>query len=117
VNPGLPEAVTRLSNIDDQLICWLCIAKKAAFMLLHEFMQRWMQLFSYLDNGYLHQTMELLIAQEKSKQIFLVYLKAHHYKFRDKQDCSASFTALKVKKISTPTNRELRQQSMNSYDL
>jgi hypothetical protein len=67
-------------------------------MLLHELMQRWMQLFSYLDNGYLHGTIELPTAQEKSKQIFLAYLKAHQYKFRDKQDCSATFAAPKVKK-------------------
>jgi hypothetical protein len=76
-----------------------------------------MQLFSYLNNGYLHQTMELPTAQEKSKQIFLTYLKAHQYKFRDKQDCSATFIVPKVKKISAPTNRELHQQSMNSYDV
>jgi hypothetical protein len=76
-----------------------------------------MQLFSYLDNGYLHRTMELPTEQEKSKEIFLVYLKVHQYKFRDKQDCSATFTAPKVKKISAATNRELHQQSMNSYDV
>jgi hypothetical protein len=34
-----------------------------------------MQLFSYLNNGFLHQTMELPSAQEKSKQIFGAYLK------------------------------------------
>jgi hypothetical protein len=67
-------------------------------MLLHEFMQHWMQPFSSLDNAYLHQTMELPTAQEKSKQIFLAYLKAHQYKFRDEQDCSATFTVPKVKK-------------------
>jgi hypothetical protein len=61
-------------------------------------MQRQTQLFSYLNNGYLDQTMELPTAQEKSKQIFLVQLKAHQYKFRDEQDCSATFTAPKVKK-------------------
>jgi hypothetical protein len=38
VNPGLPEAVTRFSKADDQLICWPWIAKKPAFMLIHEFM-------------------------------------------------------------------------------
>jgi hypothetical protein len=76
-----------------------------------------MQIFSYLDNGYLHRTMELPTAQEKSKQIFLAYLKVHQYKFRDKQDYSATFTAPKVKKISAPTNRESHQQSMNSYDV
>jgi hypothetical protein len=37
--------------------------------------------------------------REKSKQIFLAYLKAHQFKFRDKQDCSATFTAPKGKKI------------------
>jgi hypothetical protein len=80
-------------------------------------MQCRMQLFSYLNNGYLHPTMELPTTQEKSKQIFLAYLKAHQHKFRNKQDCSATFTAPKVKKISAPTNKELRQQSMNSYDV
>jgi hypothetical protein len=98
MNPELPEAVTRLSNIGDQLIHWLCVAKKPAFMLLHEFMQHWMQLFSYLNNGCLHQTMELPTAQEKSKQIFLTYLKAHQYKFRDKQDCYPTFTVPKGRK-------------------
>ncbi len=28
VNPGLPEAVTRLSNVGNQLTRWLCVAKK-----------------------------------------------------------------------------------------
>jgi hypothetical protein len=111
MNPGLPEAVTRVFNVDDQLICWPCVAKKPAFMLIHEFMQRQMQLFSYLDNGYLHRTMELPTAQEKSKQIFLAYLKAQQYKFRNYQDCYATFTAPKVKKIIAPTNREPPQQS------
>jgi hypothetical protein len=60
--------------------------------------------------------MELPTVQEKSKQIFLACLMAHQYKFRDKQDCSSTFTAQKMRKISAPINRELRQQSMNSYD-
>jgi hypothetical protein len=30
-------------------------------------MQCWIQLFSYLNNGYLHQTMELPTAQEKEQ--------------------------------------------------
>ena len=34
------EAVTRFPNIGDQLICWLCTAKKPALMLMHEFMRR-----------------------------------------------------------------------------
>jgi hypothetical protein len=41
--------------------------------------------------------MELPTAQEKSGQIFLADLKVHQYKFRDKQDCSATFTTPKVK--------------------
>jgi hypothetical protein len=43
--------------------------------------------------------MELPTAQEKSKQIFLMHLKVHQYKFRDKKDCSATFAAPKVKNI------------------
>jgi hypothetical protein len=70
-------------------------------MLIHEFMQLQTQLFSYLDKGYLHRIMELPTVHEKSKQIFLVHLKAHQYKFRDKQGCSATFAALKVKNIIT----------------
>jgi hypothetical protein len=76
-----------------------------------------MQLFSYLDNGYLHQTMELPTVQKRIKQIFLAYLKTHQYKFREEQDCSAAFTVPKVKKTIAPTNWELHQQSMNSYDV
>jgi hypothetical protein len=56
------------------------------------------QLFSYLDNGYLHQTMELPTVQEKSKQIYLHEIKAHQYKFRDEHNCFVTFTAPKVKK-------------------
>jgi hypothetical protein len=64
-------------------------------------MQQWTQLFSYLDNGYLHWTMELPTAQEKSKQIFFALLKGHQYKFRDKQDSSATFITPKVKNMIT----------------
>jgi hypothetical protein len=42
--------------------------------------------------------MELPTAQEKSKQSFFAQLKAHQYKFRDKHNCVATFTAPKVKK-------------------
>jgi hypothetical protein len=61
--------------------------------------------------------MELPTAHEKSEQIFFEILDAHQYTFRDEHDCSATFTAPKVKKIIAPTNKELRQQSMNSYDV
>ncbi len=56
-------------------------------MLIHEFMQRRTQLFSYLNSGYFHWTMELPTVQEKSEQIFFVQLKLHQYKFRDEHDC------------------------------
>jgi hypothetical protein len=49
-------------NIGDQLICGLCVTKKPVFMLIHEFMRRQTRLFSYLDNSYLHLTMELTTA-------------------------------------------------------
>ncbi len=61
--------------------------------------------------------MELPTAQEKSEQIFFLKLKAHQYTFRDEHDCSATFTTPKVKEIIAPTNKELHQQSMNSYDV
>jgi hypothetical protein len=61
--------------------------------------------------------MELPTAQEKSEQIFFAILDAQQYTFRDKHDCSATFTAPNVKEIITPTNKELHQQSMNSYDV
>jgi hypothetical protein len=56
-------------------------------MLMHEFMKRQTQLFSYLNSGYINWTMELPKAQEKSEQIFFAQLKAHQYKFKDKHDC------------------------------
>ncbi len=34
------EVVARFPNVGDQLICWLCIAKKPALMPMHMFMQR-----------------------------------------------------------------------------
>ncbi len=58
-----------MPNIGNQLIHWLCIAKKLAFMLIHEFMWRQMQLFSYRDNGYLHQTIELTTAHNNDNDM------------------------------------------------
>jgi hypothetical protein len=55
-----------------------------AFMLMHEFMRHQVQLLSYLDSGYICQTMELPTAQEKSKQIFFAQPKAHQFKFTEK---------------------------------
>ncbi len=75
------EAVTGFLNVCDQLICWLRTAKKPAFMSMHEFMRRQGQLLGYLDGGYIHQTIELPTAQEKSKHIFFAQPKAHQYKF------------------------------------
>ncbi len=34
------EAIAGFPNIGDQLICWLCTAKKPALMPMHEFMRR-----------------------------------------------------------------------------
>jgi hypothetical protein len=63
------EAVTGFPNVGNQLSCWLCTAKKPALMPMHVFMQCQVQLISYLDSGYIHQTMELPTAQEKREQI------------------------------------------------
>jgi hypothetical protein len=41
------------------------------------------QLLSYLKGGYLRQTMELPLVQEKSEQIFFVQPMAHQNKFVD----------------------------------
>ena len=48
------EAVARFLNFGNQLIRWFCTTKKPAFMSMHEFMWHPVQLFSHLDNGYLH---------------------------------------------------------------
>jgi hypothetical protein len=53
------KAVAGFPNIDDQLIHWLCVARKPTFMPMHEFMWHQVQLFSYLDGSYFHQMMEL----------------------------------------------------------
>ncbi len=77
------EAVARFPNIGDQLICWLCTAKKPALMPMHEFMRRQVQLLSYLESDYLRRTIDIPIVQEKSEQIFFVQPKAHQNKFAD----------------------------------
>jgi hypothetical protein len=77
------EAVTGFPNIDNQLIRWLCMAKKPALMPMHEFMQHLVQLLSYLKSGYLRQMMEVPTAQEKSEQIFFAQPKAHQNKSVD----------------------------------
>jgi hypothetical protein len=77
------EAVAGFPNIGDQLICWLCMAKKPAHMPMHEFMWRQVQLLSYLKSDYLRQTMDVPTAQEKSEQIFFAQPKAHQNKFAD----------------------------------
>jgi hypothetical protein len=40
-----------------------------AFTLTHEFMWRQMQLFSYLDNGYLHQIIDLTTAHNNDNDM------------------------------------------------
>ncbi len=77
------EAIAGFPNISNQLISWLHATKKPVFMPMHEFMRHQVQLFRYLHGGYICQTMELLTAQEKSKQIFFAQPKAHQYKFAE----------------------------------
>ncbi len=50
------EAVAGFLNIGNQLIRWLRTSKKPALMPMHEFMWRQVQLLSYLEGGYLRQT-------------------------------------------------------------
>jgi hypothetical protein len=73
----------RFRNIGDQLIRWLCTAKKPALMPMHKFRRHQVQLLSYLKSGYLHRMMEVPTAQEKSEQIFFAQPKAHQNKFAD----------------------------------
>jgi hypothetical protein len=75
------EAVAGFPNIGNQLIHWLCTAKKPALMLMHEFMHCQVQLLSYLKGNYLHRTMDVPTVQEKSEQIFFLQPKAHQNKF------------------------------------
>ncbi len=77
------EAVAAFPNVGDQLICWLCTAKKPAFMPMHNFMRHQVQLVGYLEGGYLRQTMEVPTVQEKSEQIFVAQPKAHQFKSMD----------------------------------
>jgi hypothetical protein len=77
------EAVAGFRNIGDQLICWPRTFKKPTLMPMHEFMQHRVQLLSYLESGYLRQTMDVPMVQEKSEQIFFAQPKAHQNKFAD----------------------------------
>ena len=47
------EAVAGFPNIGDQLVCWLCTAKKPVLMPMHKFMRHQVQLLSYLKSDYL----------------------------------------------------------------
>jgi hypothetical protein len=64
------EAVDGFPNVGDQLVCWLCMSKKPALMPMHKFSRHQVQLLRYLKGGYLHLTMDVPTAQEKSEQIF-----------------------------------------------
>ena len=77
------EAVASFPNIGNQLICWLRMSKKPALMPMHKFMRRQVQLLSYLEGGFLCQTMDVPTAQEKSEQIFFAQPMAHKNKFAD----------------------------------
>jgi hypothetical protein len=77
------EAIAGFPNVGDQLICWLCTAKKPTLMPMHKFMQRQVQLLSYLKGGYLCRTIEVPMAQEKTEQNFFAQPKAHQFKFAD----------------------------------
>ncbi len=74
------KAAAGFPNISDQVIRWLCMAKKPALMPMHEFMQCQVQLFSYLESDYLCQMMDIPTVQEKSEQIFFAQPKAHQNK-------------------------------------
>jgi hypothetical protein len=50
---------------------------------MHEYMRHQVQLFRYLDRGYIHQTMELPTVQEKSEKFFFAQPKAHQIKFAE----------------------------------
>jgi hypothetical protein len=77
------EAVAGVPNVGNQLIHWLRTAKKPALMLMHEFLRHRVQLISYLNGGYLRQTMEIPTAQERTEQIFFALPKEHQFKFAD----------------------------------
>jgi hypothetical protein len=77
------EAIAGFLNIGNQLILWLHMAKKPALMPMQEFMRRQVQPLSYLESDYLHLTMDVPTAQEKSEQIFFAQPKAHKNKFTD----------------------------------
>ncbi len=64
------EAVAGFPNIGNQLIRWLCTAKKPTLMPMHEFMHCQVQLLSYLKSNYLCRTMGVPTVQEGSEQIF-----------------------------------------------
>ncbi len=49
------EAITRFPIVGNQLIRWLCTAKKTALILINKFMQHWVQNLTYLKGGYLRQ--------------------------------------------------------------
>jgi hypothetical protein len=101
------EAVAGFPNIGNQLICWLCMAKKPAFMPMHEFMRHQVQLLSYLEGGYLRQMMDVPTAQEKSEQVFFAQPKVHQNKFADlnKMVPTNPLKMIALSSVKQPTKR------------
>jgi hypothetical protein len=64
------EAVAGFPSVCNQLIRCFHTAKEPTLMPMHKFMQHRVQLLSYLEGGYLHQTGEVPTVQEKSEQTF-----------------------------------------------
>jgi hypothetical protein len=77
------KAVAGFPNVGNQLIHWLCTARKPTLMPMHKFTRCQVQLLSYLEGGYLCQTMEVNTAQEKSEQILFAQPEVHQNKFAD----------------------------------
>jgi hypothetical protein len=121
------SGTTGFSNIGDQLIRWLCTAKKPTLMPMHEFMRRRVQLLSYLESGYLRQTMEVPTVQEKSEQIFFAQPKVHQNKFANLnktvpanllrmiaffEQCQATDKAAVILKKIAKDKKQLKEKSM-----
>ena len=78
------EAVTRCTNLEDQVIRWLHLRSKPGHMRFEDFLNCRVQILDNVKKGYLHHQMELPNNTELCKQVLLAQPRPHRIKHAKK---------------------------------
>jgi hypothetical protein len=77
------EAVAKCTYLGDQVIHWLHLRDKLAYMRFEDFLNRQVQILNYMKKGYLHHCMELPVKSKLCEQVFLSQPNTHHIKYME----------------------------------